>query len=122
MRVEVRSISGIKQIGIVGVSSPGAALCYQTICTEGEMVLGERYGHPEVSTHTFSFSNYMARIKCGDWDGVAELTVASAKKLASIGADFIICPDNTVHIAFSKVVEKSPLSWLHIAKEVVKKA
>jgi aspartate racemase len=112
----------LKHIGIVCVSSPGAALCYQTICTEGEKVLGERYAHPEVSMHAFSFSEYMARIERGDWGGVAELLVASAKKLADIGADFIVCPDNTVHIAFGKFVENSPIPWLHIAEEVAKEA
>jgi aspartate racemase len=64
----------------------------------------------------------MKRIELGDWDGVAELLVASAEKLSDIGADFIICPDNTVHIAFNKVVEKSPIPWLHIAEEVAKEA
>ncbi|MCS7113993.1 MAG: amino acid racemase [Nitrososphaerota archaeon] len=111
-----------KHIGIVGVSAPGAALCYQAVCTEGEKILGERYAHPEVSMHAFSFSSYMTRIEHGDWDGVAKLMVASAKKLASIGADFVICPDNTVHIAFGKVAEKSPVPWLHIAQEVAKEA
>ncbi|MEM2911329.1 MAG: amino acid racemase [Candidatus Bathyarchaeia archaeon] len=112
----------LKHIGIIGVSSPGAALCYQTICAEGEKFIGERYAHPEVSMHAFSFSTYMKRIERGDWNGVAELLLASAEKLAKVGADFAICPDNTVHIAFDKVVEKSPLPWLHIAEEVAKEA
>lgn len=111
-----------KHIGIVGVSSPGAALCYQTICTEGEKFLGEQYAHPEISMHAFSFGEYMARIERDDWDGVAELLLASAEKLASIGAGFVICPDNTVHIVFDKVVEKSPIPWFHIAEEVAKEA
>ncbi|MEM2092841.1 MAG: amino acid racemase [Candidatus Bathyarchaeia archaeon] len=112
----------LKHIGIVSVSSPGAALCYQTICSEGEKILGKRYIHPEVSMHAFSFSTYMSLIEKGDWDGVAEQLVSSAKKLARIGADFAICPDNTVHIAFDKVVEKSPIPWMHIAEEVAKEA
>jgi aspartate racemase len=115
-------MSSLRHIGIVGVSSPGAALCYQTICTEGEKVFGEKYAHPEVSMHAFYFSDYMKHIERGDWDGVAELLVASAKKLARIGADFIICPDNTVHIVFDKVEETSPVPWLHIADEVAKEA
>lgn len=72
--------------------------------------------------HAFSFSSYMTLIERGDWYGVAELLLASAKKLAKVGADFVICPDNTVHIAFDKVAEKSPVSWLHIAEEVAKEA
>lgn len=112
----------LRHVGIVGVSSPGAALCYQTICTEGEKFLGERYTHPEVSMHTFPFSSYMTLIERGDWNGVAGLLLASAKKLANVGADFVICPDNTVHIAFDKVAGKSPVLWLHIAEEVAKEA
>ncbi len=48
--------------------------------------------------------------------------MASAKKLSNVGAAFVICPDNTVHIAFDKVAARSPLPWLHIAEEVAKEA
>jgi aspartate racemase len=115
-------MGGLKRIGIVGVSSPGAALCYQTICTEGEKFLGRRYDHPEVMMHAFSFSEYVARMERGDWEGVANLLAASAEKLACMGASFVICPDNTVHIVFDKVAERSQVPWLHIAKEVAREA
>ncbi len=42
--------------------------------------------------------------------------------MASIGADFAVCPDSTIHEGFDLVIEKSPLPWLHIAEEVAKKA
>jgi len=104
------------------VSSPGAALCYQTICNEGRAFLGREYDHPEVSVHGYPFSEYVARIRRGDWSGVAQLLASSARKLASIGADFAICPDNTVHIAFDEAVRESPIPWLHIAEEVAREA
>jgi aspartate racemase len=44
--------------------------------------------------------------------------LASARKLALCGADFLICPDNTAHQAIDVVVPRSPLPWLHIAEEV----
>ena len=47
-----------KHIGIVGCSAPGAALCYQTICTEAGAFMGEDR-HPEVSMHTHSLGEYM---------------------------------------------------------------
>jgi aspartate racemase len=83
-------------IGIVGCSAEGAALCYRTICVEGAQLLGA-HAHPEVSMHTLSLADYMACIYRGDWPAVAELMLASANKLATIGADFLICPDNTIH-------------------------
>src|SRR6266700_3928259 len=85
-------------IGIVACSAEGAALCYRTICVEGAQLLGP-HDHPEVSMHTHSLAEYMKCIYRGDWQGVGELMLASANKLAKIGADFLICPDNTIHQA-----------------------
>src|SRR5882672_570447 len=81
-------------IGIVACSAEGAALCYRTICLEGAALLGA-HAHPEVSLHTHSLADYMACIYRGDWPGVGELMLASATKLAAIGADLLVCPDNT---------------------------
>jgi aspartate racemase len=44
--------------------------------------------------------------------------LGSARKLAGIGADFLICPDNTIHQALAYVEPKSPLPWLNIADVV----
>ena len=108
-------------IGIVACSAEGAALCYRTICVEGAGLMG-RHAHPEVSMHTYSLAEYMRPIYRDDWDGVAELMLASARKLAQIGADFLICPDNTIHQALPLVEQRSPLPWLHIADVVAQQA
>jgi aspartate racemase len=108
-------------IGIVACSAEGAALCYRTICGEGAQILGT-HDHPEVSMHTHSLARYMKCIYDGDWRGVGELMLASAGKLASIGADFLICPDNTIHQALPYVEPRSALPWLHIADVVAAEA
>ncbi|XYH95339.1 aspartate/glutamate racemase family protein [Sorangium sp. So ce1128] len=108
-------------IGIVGCSAEGAALCYRTLCAEGAQLLGT-YAHPEVSMHTPSLAEYMRCIDRGDWQGVGELMLSSATKLARIGADFLICPDNTIHQALRYVAPRSPLPWLHIAEIVAGEA
>src|SRR6185436_3099455 len=110
-----------QHIGIVGVSAEGAALCYRTICVEGAQYLGV-YDHPEVSMHTHSLAEYMKCIERDDWDAVGELMLSSARKLASAGAQFLICPDNTVHQAFAYVEARSPLPWIHIAEVVAEEA
>jgi aspartate racemase len=110
-----------KHIGIVACSYEGAALCYQTICNEGSQYMGE-HSHPEVSLHNHPLSEYMKFIISGDWEGVARLMLSSSEKLYKAGADFLISPDNTIHQAFSFIVEKSPLPWLHIGKEVANAA
>jgi aspartate racemase len=55
-------------------------------------------------------------IEHDDWPAVGELMLASARKLAGGGADFLICPDNTIHQAIAYVAPRSPLPWLHIAE------
>jgi aspartate racemase len=110
-----------QHVGIVGCSAEGAALCYRTVCVEGAGPLGA-HNHPEVSLHTLPLAAYMACIRAGDWNGVAELMLYSARKLAGIGADFLICPDNTIHQAFDLVVPRSPRPWLHIAEVVAAEA
>ena len=110
-----------QHIGIVGCSAEGAALCYRTICTEGAALLGP-HAHPEVSMHTFSLAEYMEPIYRGEWETVGALMLASAEKLARIGADFLICPDNTIHQAMGFVAPRSPLPWLHIAEVVADEA
>ncbi len=108
-------------IGIVACSTEGAALCYRTISLEGAQVLGP-HDHPEVSLHSHSLAKYMVHIRANDWAGVAELIMSSAEKLARAGADFLICPDNTIHQAFDLVEHRSPRPWLHIGREVAKEA
>ena len=108
-------------IGIVGCSAEGAALCYRTICTEGAKHLGP-HAHPEVSMNTPSLAAYVACLERGDLQGVGELMLTSAHKLAKVGADFLICPDNTIHEALPLVEPRSPLPWLHIAEVVVAEA
>jgi aspartate racemase len=110
-----------QHIGIVACSAEGAALCYRTICLEGTQFLGP-HNHPEVSLHTHALALYMNCIYRNDWVGVAELILSSAEKLAKAGADFLICPDNTIHQAFDLVEHRSPRPWLHIAKEVAAEA
>lgn len=110
-----------EHIGIVACSAEGAALCYKTICVEGAQVLGP-HAHPEVSMHTPSLAEYVRCLDRDDWRGVADLMLASAEKLAKIGADFLICPDNTIHQAMPFVEPRSPLPWLHIAEVVAAEA
>jgi aspartate racemase len=110
-----------QHIGIVACSAEGASLCYRTICVEGARLLGP-HAHPEVSMHTPSLADYVHHLDRDDWEGVGEVMLASARKLAAIGADFLICPDNTIHQALPLIAKRSPLPWLHIADAVAEEA
>ena len=110
-----------RHIGIVACSAEGAALCYRVICSEGAELLGP-HAHPEVSMHSPPLNEYVTCLERGDLQGVAALMLASANKLAQMGADFLIGPDNTIHQAMHLVTPHSPLPWLHIAEVTVAEA
>jgi aspartate racemase len=110
-----------RHIGIVACSAEGAALCYQTIAIEGFHVMCE-HDHPEVTLSSLPMARYMELIRRGDWAGVADLMLQSARKVAAAGADFAICPDNTIHEALDLVLPASPIPWLHIAEVVAEEA
>lgn len=106
-----------KHIGIVACSPIGAELCFRTIWSEARKQMG-KHENPEVTLHSISLKKYVSLFESGDWEGVADLMLSSAKRLASMGADFAICPDNTVHEAYDLVAPNSPIPWLSILEEV----
>ncbi len=110
-----------KHIGIVAGSAEGAALCYRTICLEAPAIMGE-HNHPEITMNSIPMAQHMPPIRANDWEAVADLMAASARKVAAAGADFAICPDNTYHQAFKYLIPQSPIPWLHIARAVAEEA
>lgn len=111
----------IKNIGIVGCSTEGAALCFKTICVEGARHLGP-HAHPQVSLHTHSLADYVVCLENNDLEAVGDLMLSSASRLEAAGAQFLICPDNTIYSAMDYVRERSTLPWIHIAEVVAKEA
>jgi aspartate racemase len=111
----------MKHIGIVAVSTEGAALCYRTICLEGAALLGP-HAHPEISLHNFPLSAYQRLIDRDDWGAVGKMLLESAAKLVRAGAELLICPDNTIHQGLDLVRENSTAPWIHIAEEVTREA
>ena len=108
-------------IGIVACSAEGAALCYREICREDTDLFGDHH-HPEVSMHTLPFGRYVRPIDEGDWQAVGELMLESSEKVARSGAEFVICPDNTIHQALPLIESRLPLPWMHIADIVADEA
>jgi len=80
------------------------------------------HNHPEITMHTLPLAEYMLSIRWGNWPRVAELMRKSVRILAAAGADFAICPDNTIHQAFGQAARESPIPWLHIAEVVAEEA
>ncbi|MFZ0427737.1 MAG: amino acid racemase [Acidobacteriota bacterium] len=108
-------------VGVVAVTAEGAALCYRTLCSEGGTHFGSSV-HPEITMHTLPWGEYLSEMKAGRWEEVGRMLLRSASAVQAAGADFVICPDNTVHQGLDLVRSESPLPWLHIAEEVAREA
>jgi aspartate racemase len=106
-----------KHIGIVACSAEGAALCYRSICQQALDVMGKS-DHPRITLDSIPLAAWMPAFEAGDRDGVAQVMLDSAKVLAGAGADFLICPDNSAHVAWAEVQAATPLPWIHIAGAV----
>ena len=106
-----------RHIGIVAVSAEGAALCYRTICAEGATILGP-HDHPQVTMHTYPLAEYMRLIEGDRWHDAGALLLSSANALVRVGADLLVCPDNTLHQALNLVRDQVPAPWLHMPEEV----
>src|SRR5262249_27261415 len=91
--------------------------CYRTLCAEGAALVGP-HNHPEITMHTYPHADYLHHVEAGRWDGLGSLLKASAEKLVAVGAELLICPDNTMHLGLESVRAQVPVPWLHIAEEV----
>jgi aspartate racemase len=111
----------VKHIGIVACSAEGAALCYQSICREALAVVGKN-DHPRITLDSIAMAGWLPAFDAGDYAGVARIMLESARLLASAGADFAICPDNSAHLAFDHVETETPIPWLHIGRVVAEEA
>lgn len=111
----------MKHIGIVACSAEGAALCYRTICREAVAVVG-KHDHPRITMDSIPMADWMSAFDAGDYAAVAEIMLVSTRVLASAGAAFAICPDNTAHLAWAPLQAQSPIPWLHIARVVGEEA
>ena len=111
----------MKHIGIVACSAEGAALCYRTIAQAAEPHLGA-YKHPKVTLHSIPMAEWMPALNAGDYRAIGEFMLESARVIAKAGADFAICPDNTVHLSWEYFIRHSPIPWLHIGEVVATQA
>lgn len=80
------------------------------------------HAHPNIALYGHSLKDYVVALEEGDYSEVADLMLESAARLARAGADFVVCPDNTIHTAIDLVRQRSPLPWLHIAETVAHEA
>ena len=107
----------MRHIGILSHSFEGAALCYRTMCLEGAARLGPHM-HPEITLTGVAMHHMLDAWDRGDLAELRAMFMEDVAKLAAVGADFFVCPDNSAHIALESPGEPFPIPCLHIGEFV----
>lgn len=107
-------------IGILACSVEGAALCYRTIALEAERSMGP-YNHPRIVIDNIPMAEMLPYFDREDYAGLGALMAQSAARLEVAGAELLICPDDSCHLAVDPVKATYSVPFLHIA-EVVSQA
>lgn len=111
----------MRHAGLLAHSPDGAALCFKEYCHEGAARLGHHM-HPDITLDYIALGHSMPAWDSGDHASIRETLARSVARLASAGADFFFCPDNTAHIALEEPGEPLLLPGLHIAEVVADEA
>ena len=111
----------MRHLGILATTPEGAALCFRAFCQEGFRRLGP-HDHPDVTMDCIALARRLPALERGDLGSVRDGLAVSVRRLASAGAEFFACPDNTSHLALEQPGEDLPLPGLHIAEVVAEQA
>jgi aspartate racemase len=104
-------------LGIAAHSAEGAALCFRAFCQLGFARLGP-HDHPDVTLDAIALARTMQAWESGDYSSIRIVIATSIERLASTGAEFFVCPDNTAHMALDQPGPDFALPGLHIADVV----
>lgn len=111
----------VRPIGILACSVEGAALCYRTIASDAEKSMGP-YNHPRIVIDNVPMAEMLPYFDRADYAGLGALMAQSAARLEAAGAELLICPDNSCHLAFDHVKAACSVRFLHIAEVVSRTA
>jgi aspartate racemase len=71
-------------------------------------------GSAPLLIESHDFAAVAERQAAGDWDGLAEILGASARRLADAGAEGLILCSNTAHKMYDSIAEQAGVPVLHI--------
>jgi aspartate racemase len=104
----------VRKIGVIGGTSwSSTALYYDHINRAVAQRLGGLHS-ARMIIESLDLAPVVDMELSGDWDGVAHVTLAAAKRLEAAGADGIIITSNTGHKVYDAVAANVRVPMLHI--------
>jgi aspartate racemase len=111
-----------KIIGVLGGMGPEAtALFYQLLIEQCQKQYGAQLDedYPEIFIYNLPIPNILKGINEGDQ--VLNYLVGGAKKLESVGVDFLVMPCNTATYFYKNIVKEISVPFLSIVAETAKR-
>jgi aspartate racemase len=111
-----------KTIGVLGGMGPeSTALFYQQVIQQCRKQYGARYDQdfPRIVIYNLPIPNIFEKVEAPG--KLSQQLVEAAKKLQSIGADFIVMPCNTVHYFYDNIKNNLSIPVLSIVEETANK-
>jgi aspartate racemase len=111
----------LRKLGIIGGTSWSSTALYYDHINRG---VAQRLGGLHSATlaiESLDLAPFAAMELAGDWDGVASVTLAAAKRLEVSGAEGVIITSNTGHKVYDAVAPKLGVPMIHIGDAVAAK-
>jgi aspartate racemase len=105
----------VKKLGIIGGTSWASTALYYDHINRG---VAKRLGglHSAVlAIESLDLAPFAAMQQAGDWDGVAQVAAAAARRLAASGAEALLLASNTLHKVAPDIAAASGLAVIDIA-------
>jgi len=105
----------LRKLGIIGGTSWSSTALYYEHINRG---IAQRLGglhSAKLVIESLDLAPFAEMELSGDWDGVAHVTIESAKRLESAGAEGVIITSNTGHKVFEATAANVGVPMLHIA-------
>jgi aspartate racemase len=109
----------MKTIGILGGMGPESTVTYYEYITQTYYRRFGNYAFPEIVIYSVRFQEFVDLFTEGKWEIVSDKAVQGLERLRKAGANFGIMATNTLHAAFDRIQEKSPLPIISIMEPVV---
>jgi aspartate racemase len=111
----------LRKLGIIGGTSWSSTALYYDHINRG---VAQRLGglhSARLIIESLDLAPFAEMELSGDWEGVARVTLESAKRLEAAGADGVIITSNTGHKVYDAVAPKIGVPMLHIGDATANK-
>ena len=111
-----------KIVGVLGGMGPeSTAIFYHELIIECQKQYGAKYDedYPEIFIYNLPIPNVVEGLK--NPEKTLKILIKGAKKLESIGVNFIVMPCNTSHYFYEEMKKELSIPFLSIVEETAKK-